>query len=77
MEFQVKIYRDPAMLLDKVCFLARDRVVISGTVAQGRFSGLFDGDYAVDGKTVRVFVRRKPLFVSWQMVKKGLEYLAA
>lgn len=77
MEFQVTIHKDPDFLLDKVCLLAQDKVLISGNTAQGQFSGMFDGDYAVDGETVRVHVRKKPMFVSWKMVRKGLDYLAA
>jgi hypothetical protein len=77
MEFTVRIRRDPDDLLDEVCTLAQDRVVVSGNRRRGRFSGLFDGDYRVDGDQVAIDIRRKPIFVSWALVRRGLAYLAA
>jgi hypothetical protein len=77
MEFNVRIYRDPDELLDKVCMLAQDRVVVSGNCRRGSFSGMFDGSYRVDGDLVSIEIRNKPLFVSWSLVRKGLEFLAA
>lgn len=77
MEFDVTIRRDPNELLDKVCLLAQDRVVISGDTRRGRFSGLFDGSYLLDGDRLRVTICRKPLFVPWNLVERGIGYLAA
>jgi len=77
MEFNVQIRRDPDELLDKVCMLAQDRVVVSGNSRRGRFSGMFDGSYEVEGDQVAIQIQRKPIFVSWSLVRRGLEYLAA
>jgi len=77
MEFNLRIRRDPDELLDEVCLLAQDRVVVSGNSRRGRFSGLFDGKYRVDGDQVAIEIDHKPFFVSWSLVRRGLEYLAA
>jgi hypothetical protein len=77
MEFDVRIRRDPNALLEKVCMLAQDRVVVSGDTRRGRFTGLFDGTYLLDGDRLRVTIRRKPLFVPWTLVREGIGYLAA
>ena len=77
MEFTFNIRREPATLLDKVCVIAKDRLIVSCNEDRGRFCGMFDGHYRVSGTRVEIHVRRKPLFVSWSMVKRGLDYLAA
>lgn len=77
MDFSVQIRRDPEELLDKVCMLAQDRVVVSGNSRRGRFTGMFDGSYQVQGDRVAIHIRRKPIFVSWNLVRRGLEHLAA
>lgn len=77
MEFRLRIKRDPEVLLDQVCMLAQDRVMVSGNSRRGRFSGMFDGSYQVEGNQVSIRIKRKPLFVSWTLVQRGLEYLAA
>jgi len=77
MEFNVPIRRDPERVLDQVCMMAQDRVVVSGNSRRGRFTGWFDGSYEVNGDQVSVRIRRKPVFVTWSMVEKGLRYLSA
>ena len=77
MEFDVTIRRDPNALLEKVCLLAQDRVVVSGDTQRGRFSGWFDGSYQLEGDRLRVSIRKKPMFVTWTLVKQGIGYLAA
>ena len=77
MEFDVTINRDPNELLEKVCLLAQDRVVVSGDTRRGRFTGLFDGSYLLDGDRLRVSIRKKPIFVPWTLVREGLGHLAA
>ena len=77
MSFNVMIRRDPNALLDKVCMLAQDRLVVSGDTRRGRFTGMFDGTYSVDGRSVRIHISRKPMFVPWSMVRKGIDYLSA
>ena len=77
MEFNVRIRRDPEQVLDQVCLMAQDKVVVSGNSRRGRFTGWFDGSYEVEGDQVSLCIRRKPLFVTWSMVEKGLEYLSA
>jgi len=77
MNFDVTIRRDPNALLDRVCLLAQDRLVVSGDIRRGRFSGLFDGTYCVEGDRVSIHIARKPLFIPWSAVRKGLDYLAS
>ncbi|MFO8072795.1 MAG: hypothetical protein R6V85_13060 [Polyangia bacterium] len=77
MEFNVRIDRNPEELLDQVCAIAQDRVVVSGDTRRGRFTGMFDGNYEVSGDQVAVSIRRKPFFVSWSLVERGLGYLAS
>jgi hypothetical protein len=76
-EFDFIIRRDPETLLRRVCAVAGDRVKVNGTGREGRFQGLFDGHYRVEGDKVRLFIRRKPAFVSWNLVQKGVAYLSA
>jgi len=77
MEFDVTIRRDPNALLERVCMLAQDKMVVSGDTRRGHFTGLFDGTYLLDGNRLRVTIQRKPFFVSWTLVKQGLGYLSA
>lgn len=77
MNFNVMIRRDPNALLDRVCMLAQDRLVVSGDTRRGRFTGMFDGTYSVDGSSVSIHISRKPMFVPWSMVRKGIDYLSA
>jgi hypothetical protein len=77
MEFDVTIHRDPNVLLERICMLAQDRVIVSGDTRRGRFSGLFDGSYNLHGNQLRVTIQKKPMFVSWALVKQGLGYLSA
>jgi hypothetical protein len=77
MEFNVRIRRDPEQLLDQVCAVAQDRVVVSGNSRRGRFTGWFDGSYQVEGDQVQLRIQRKPVFVTWSMVQRGLEVLSA
>ena len=77
MEFNVQLSRDPIMILDQVCILAKDKVVVSGDARRGRFTGIFDGNYSIDGNRASVHFTKKPIFISWSLVQKGLAYLAA
>lgn len=77
MEFDVTIRRDPNALLERVCLLAQDRLVVSGDVRRGYFTGMFDGTYLLDGDRLRVKIQKKPFFVSWALVRQGLGYLSA
>ena len=77
MEFDVTIRRDPNALLERVCMLAQDKLVVSGDVRRGYFTGMFDGTYLLDGDRLRVKIQKKPFFVSWALVRQGLGYLGA
>ena len=76
MNFNVNIRRDPNALLDRVCMLAQDRLVVSGDIRRGRFTGMFDGTYLVDGDRVSIHISRKPMFVPWSTIRKGIDCLA-
>jgi hypothetical protein len=77
MEFNYQLQRDPGTVIDKVCELAQDRLVVSGNSRRGTFTGAFDGSYKVEGDRARIVIRRKPIFVTWTLVDKGLKYLVA
>ena len=77
MNFNVTINRDPGSVLETVCMLAQDKVIVSGDTNRGRFSGMFDGQYSVDGRSVSVRIDKKPIFVPWSVVRRGLDYLAS
>lgn len=77
MEFQYRICRKPKLVLEKVCGLAQDKIVLSGNEQQGRFTGLFEGSYRVIGEYASIEITKKPIFVSWSMVNKGLKFLMA
>ncbi len=77
MEFNYRIWRKPESVINKVCALAQDKIVVSGTNQSGRFTGLFEGRYSVTDDNASITITRKPLFVSWSTVEKGLKYLVA
>lgn len=77
MEFTYHLRRNPCMVLDKVCSLAQDRLVVNGDGRAGRFSGVFEGTYCIDGETASIRITRKPIFVSWGLIDEGLRYLVA
>ena len=77
MEFTYQLTRKPEAVIGKVCALAQDKLLVSGTEKAGRFSGAFEGTYAVDGTRASIKISRKPLFVSWGLVDQGLRYLIA
>ena len=47
-------------------------ITIQGDASGGSFVGTADGNYAVEGRTVRIEVEKKPAFVPWALVEKGL-----
>lgn len=77
MQFNYRLNRRPEAVIDKVCTLAQDRLVVSGNSRRGRFSGVFEGSYSVEGDAASIVINRKPVFVSWSLVDKGLRYLVA
>jgi len=77
MEFSYRLQRSPDAVLNKVCALAQDKVVVSGSNAKGQFTGMFEGTYSVDGEQASITIHHKPIFVSWEVVNQGLKYLVA
>ena len=75
MEFTYRMVRRPEVVLDSFCALAQDKVVVSGNGEKGRFTGIFEGTYSVEGELAQIKVSQKPIFVSWSVVDKGLRYL--
>ena len=77
MQFNYRIRKNPETVLEQVVRLAEDKLVVSGNSRRGTFTGAFDGSYEVQGSEASIMVRRKPMFVSWSLVDKGLRYLIA
>jgi hypothetical protein len=77
MRFQYSINRKPAAVIDKVCTLAQDKLVVSGNDNRGNFTGTFEGNYTVKGDEAAIEITRKPHFVSWSIIDQGLRYLVA
>ena len=75
MEFTYNLTKDPEAILEKVCALAQDRIMVSGNGSKGWFTGAFEGTYSVSGKDASIKITRKPIFVSWSLVNEGLKYL--
>jgi hypothetical protein len=75
MEFNYQLSREPEVIIEKVCALAQDKIMVSGTRSKGWFTGAFEGTYAVNGKDASIKITRKPIFVSWSVVNEGLKYL--
>ncbi len=77
MEFSYRLQRSPDAVLNKVCTLAQDKIVVSGSNYEGQFTGMFKGSYSIDGEQASIVISHKPIFVSWSVVDKGLKYLVA
>jgi hypothetical protein len=77
MVFNYRIQSPPDTVLAKVCALAQDRLMVSGSDQKGWFTGAFEGTYSVDGRDASIVITRKPMFVSWSLVDKGLKYLVS
>ncbi len=77
MEFNYRLQRDPEVVINKVCTLAQDKLMVSGSESEGFFTGAFEGTYAVAGEQASIMITRKPMFVSWSLVDKGLKYLVS
>jgi hypothetical protein len=77
MEFNYRLQQNPEAVIDRVCQLAQDRLVVSGNSRRGTFTGAFDGSYKVEGDRAQIVIRRKPIFVTWTLIDKGLKHLVA
>jgi hypothetical protein len=77
MEFYFQLGRKPETVLNKVCALAQDKVMVTGDDRHGRFTGLYEGTYTVEDNMAAVVVTQKPVFTSWSVVNEGLKYLVA
>lgn len=72
-EFEVPSDADVGALMDRARRKAREvGITIQGDERGGSFSGTAEGRYVVDGATVRLEVEKKPAFVPWSLVEKGL-----
>jgi hypothetical protein len=77
MVFNYRIHSAPSMVLNKVCALAQDKLMVSGSDRKGWFTGAFEGTYSVEGSEASIVITRKPMFVSWSLVDQGLKYLVS
>jgi hypothetical protein len=48
-------------------------ITLHGDESGGTFEGTATGRYAVEGRTIRVHVDRKPAFVPWALIEKGFQ----
>ena len=65
MEFRYRLNREPEDIIQRVCALAQDRLMVSGNSSKGWFTGTFEGTYAVDGRAASIKITRKTIFLSW------------
>jgi len=72
-EFAVPSDSDVATLMDRARRKAREvGITIEGDETGGSFRGTAEGRGVVDGATVRLEVEKKPAFVPWSLVERGL-----
>ena len=72
-EFEVPDGTDTEALLKRASQRAREvGITIEGDVNGGTFTGTAEGRYTVDDASVRLEVEKKPAFVPWSLVEKGL-----
>ena len=72
-EFDVPEGTDVEALLRRARQRAREvGITIEGDVRGGTFTGTAEGRYTVDAAAVRLEVEKKPAFVPWSLVEKGL-----
>ena len=72
-EFDVPEGTDTAALLRRASLRAREvGITIEGDVHGGTFKGTAEGRYTVGDASVRLEVEKKPAFVPWSLVEKGL-----
>ena len=75
-EFDVAEGLTPEEVLARARAKARSAgIAIHGDVSGGRFEGAATGTWAVDGRTLRVEVLRKPMLVPWGLVESLLKRL--
>lgn len=72
-EFEVPTGTDTEAMLQRARQRAREvGIKIEGDVTGGTFSGTAEGRYTVVESGVRLEVEKKPAFVPWSLVEKGL-----
>lgn len=72
-EFEVAEDRSADEILQKARGRARDvGITMEGDATSGSFSGVAEGRYEVEGRTVRIEIEKKPAFVPWSLVENGL-----
>lgn len=72
-EFDVPEGTDTEAMLARARQRAREvGITIEGDVTGGTFTGTAEGRYAVESSSVRLEVEKKPAFVPWSLVEKGL-----
>jgi len=73
MEFHFAMKGNPEEKLAKAKAAAASRgVTMSGDAIHGEFTGPITGSYDVAGEDITVFVTRKPMIASWQMIENQL-----
>jgi hypothetical protein len=72
--FDVAEGRTPQDILERARTEARGAgIALHGDAQGGRFEGTATGTWAVDGRTLRVEVQRKPTLVPWGLVESLLK----
>ena len=72
-EFEVPEGTSAEALLERARKRAREvGITIEGDVQGGTFTGTAEGRYTVAEASVRLEVEKKPAFVPWSLVEKGL-----
>jgi hypothetical protein len=74
--FPIPAGRDVAELLEKAKAAGKSRrIAFTGDEKAGRFQGVAEGTYAVDGAQLTIVVDKKPAFVPWMMIENALKDL--
>lgn len=74
--FPIPAGRSAAELLEKAKAAGKSRrIAFTGDEKAGRFQGVAEGTYAVDGSQLTIVVDKKPAFVPWMMIENALKGL--
>ncbi len=76
--FPIPANRSATELLEKAKAAGKSkRIAFTGDEKAGRFQGVAEGTYTVDGGQLTIVVDKKPAFVPWMMIESALKDLFA
>ena len=76
--FPIPAGKSATELLEKAKAEGRSkRIAFTGDEKSGRFQGVAEGSYAVEGGQLTVVVDKKPAFIPWMVIENALKGLFA